>query len=81
MRGGKLMPRAIPATTFSGDEMTKKSNGNDVKIRVTKLGGGRVSTGVHVAVEGETMAQAGDMLTVPQTVADELEARGLAETQ
>jgi hypothetical protein len=45
------------------------------------LGGGKVSTGVHVAVEGETMAQAGDMLTVPQTVADELEARGLAETQ
>jgi hypothetical protein len=36
---------------------------------------------VHVAVEGEVMAKAGDILTVPQSVADDLEARGLAEIQ
>jgi hypothetical protein len=61
--------------------MTKKSDGQSVKIRVTKLGAGKVSTGVHVAVEGEVMAGAGDMFTVPQIVADALEAQGLAEIQ
>jgi hypothetical protein len=61
--------------------MTKKSDGQSVKIRVTRLGAGKVSTGVHVAVEGEVMAGVGDMLTVPQIVADALEAQGLAEIQ
>jgi len=61
--------------------MTKKTNDQAVKIRVTRLGAGRVSTGVHVAVEGEVTAQAGDMLSVPQVVAEALEAQGLAEIQ
>ena len=61
--------------------MTKKAVENEVKVRVTKLGGGKVSTGVHIAVEGEVTAKAGDLLTVPPAVADELEARGLAEIQ
>lgn len=61
--------------------MTRKINENDVKIRITKLGAGKVSTGVHVAVEGEVMAEAGAILAVPQAVAEELEARGLAEIQ
>lgn len=61
--------------------MTRKTNDNDVKIRITKLGAGKVSTGVHVAVEGEVMAEAGAILAVPQAVAEELEARGLAEIQ
>ena len=46
--------------------MTKKAmNDNEVKVRVTKLGGAKVSTGVHIAVEGEVIAKAGDLLTVP----------------
>ena len=61
--------------------MTKKTNDQAVKIRVTRLGAGRVSTGVHVAVEGEVMTQAGDMPSVPQVVAEALEAQGLAEIQ
>ena len=61
--------------------MTKKSDSQAAKIRVTKLGAGKVSTGVHIAVEGEVMAGAGDMLTVPQEVAEALEAQGLAEIQ
>jgi len=61
--------------------MSKKSDGQSVKIRVTRLGGGRVSTGVHVPVDGEIMAQSGEMLAVPQEVADALEAQGLAEIQ
>jgi hypothetical protein len=36
--------------------MVKKSDANDVKIRVTKLGADKVSTGVHVAASGEVMA-------------------------
>jgi hypothetical protein len=61
--------------------MTKKSDSQSVKIRVTRLGAGRVSTGVHIAASGEVMAAAGDLLTVPQDVADALEAQGLAEIQ
>ena len=61
--------------------MTRKSDDRNVKVRVTRLGAGKVSTGVHVAVAGEAMAQAGDMLTLPKAVADALEARGFAEIQ
>jgi hypothetical protein len=61
--------------------MAKKMENQNVKLRITKLGGGKVSTGVDVAAIGETMAQAGDILTVPQSVAEELGARGLAEIQ
>ena len=61
--------------------MSKKPNGNDFRIRITKLGAGKVSTGVHVAVEGEVMAEAGALLTVPEDVAEKLEARGFAEIQ
>jgi hypothetical protein len=52
-----------------------------MKIHVTKLGAGKASTGVHVAASCEVMAQTGNMLTVPQAVADQLEARGLDEVQ
>jgi len=61
--------------------MSKKSNGSDVKIRVTKLGAGKVSTGVHVAAEGELFADAGDILAVAHDAAEELEARGFVEIQ
>ena len=61
--------------------MAKKQNDSDVKVRITRLGGGKVSTGVHVAVEGEVMAEAGAILTVPEDVAEALEARGFAEVQ
>jgi hypothetical protein len=37
--------------------MVKKSTDNDVKIRVTKLGGGKISIGVHIAASGDVMAQ------------------------
>jgi hypothetical protein len=61
--------------------MTRKADDQNVKVRVTKLGAGRVSTGAHVAVSGEVMAGAGDMLTVPREVAEALEAQGLAEIE
>jgi hypothetical protein len=35
--------------------MVKKSTDYDVKIRVTKVGGGKVSIGVHVAASGDVM--------------------------
>ena len=61
--------------------MAKKQNDSEVKVRITRLGAGKVSTGVHVAVEGEVMAEAGAILTVPEDVAEALEARGFAEVQ
>lgn len=76
------MPRSWDVRhSFIRGNMSKKLSDNDVKVRITRLGGGKVSTGVHVAVEGEVTAKAGDLLTVPAAVAGELEARGLAEIQ
>jgi hypothetical protein len=50
-----------------------------VKITVTKFGDGKISTGQHIAVEGDVMARRGDTMEVSKTTADQLEARGLAE--
>lgn len=49
-------------------------------ITITKFGEGKVSTGQHVAGEGDVMAKRGDVLEVSQTVAASLEARGFGET-
>lgn len=56
-----------------------------VKVRVTKFGGGQVSTGEHSIGEdgltgGDVMAKAGDVLEVDQSTANSLEVRGFAET-
>lgn len=75
------LPGNLSGNLSGTGALTEASNGKAVKVRVTKLGGGKVSTGRHVAVEGEVMAKAGDILAVPQAVADALEARGLAEIQ
>ncbi|MGH6828607.1 MAG: hypothetical protein ACREFW_06830 [Rhizomicrobium sp.] len=50
-----------------------------VKVRVTKFGAGKISTGEHVAVAGDTKAKAGDVLDVSPRTARSLEQRGLAE--
>ena len=56
-----------------------------VKVRVTKFGGGLVSTGVHEIGEdgltgSDVFAQAGDVLEVDPGTAKSLEVRGFAET-
>lgn len=53
---------------------------NLVKVKVTKFGSGKVSTGVHVTGEGDIMAANGDVLEVSETIAKALESLGLAET-
>lgn len=50
-----------------------------VKVRITKFGAGQVSTGEHVAGEGDIMAQHNDEMTVSPANADALEALGFAE--
>lgn len=50
-----------------------------VRVTVTKFGAGQVSTGLHVAGEGDIYADRGDALMVSPQVAKSLEARGLAE--
>lgn len=51
-----------------------------ILVTITKFGSGKVSTGHHVAGEGDIMSERGDVLEVSKTVAASLEAKGLAET-
>lgn len=53
---------------------------NFTTITVTKFGEGKVSSGIHVAGEGDIFASRGDKLVVSRTIAAALETRGLAET-
>lgn len=58
-----------------------KPVGELVEVAVTKFGDGRVSTGMHVAGEGDIYAARGDKILVSKEVASSLEARGFAETE
>lgn len=55
------------------------SYGNSVRVRVTKFGAGKVSTGVHIPEVGDKMAEKDEILIVDQSVADALEKKGFAE--
>lgn len=50
-----------------------------IEVTITKFGDGKVSTGFHVAGEGDIYAARGDKITVSKDVAESLEVRGLAE--
>jgi len=50
-------------------------------VVITKFGEGQVSTGDHVAGEGDVYAKRGDKMQVSPRVAASLEARGLAEIE
>lgn len=52
-----------------------------VDVRVTKMGSGKVSMGIHAAPFGDAYHEQDEALSVPQSVADNLEARGFAEIQ
>lgn len=54
--------------------------GTLIEVTITKFGGGKVSTGVHVAGEGDIFAGRGKKIAVSKEVASSLEARGFAET-
>lgn len=55
------------------------SHGAIVKVRITKFGAGKVSTGVHIAEKGDKMAERDEVIEVAHSVAVTLEERGLAE--
>lgn len=51
-----------------------------VEVTITKFGDGMVSTGEHIATEGDVKAKRGEKMMVSPSVAADLEARGFAET-
>lgn len=57
-----------------------KPVGDLVEVTITKFGEGKVSTGFHVAGEGDIFAGRGEKIAVSKEVASSLEARGFAET-
>lgn len=54
-------------------------NGDLVQVTITKFGEGQVSTGNHIAGEGDEFAKRGTKMWVSKPIANSLEARGLAE--
>jgi hypothetical protein len=54
-------------------------NGEMVEVVITKFGEGKVSTGEHVAGEGDIYASRGDKIIVAKHVAVRLEVLGVAE--
>lgn len=52
-----------------------------VQVRVLKRGSGLISMGEHIAGLGELTYDAGETPSFPKSVAEDLEARGLAEIQ
>lgn len=64
--------------------MIKAASGEDaklVRVRVTKFGENKVSTGEHKSAFGDVFAAKDTILEVDEDTADELEARGFAEIQ
>lgn len=51
-----------------------------VEVTITKFGEGKVSTGVHIAGEGDIYASRGEKLRVSKAIASRLEVLGVAET-
>lgn len=56
-----------------------KAKEEEVEVTITKFGDGKVSTGMHVAGEGDIYAERGEKLTVSKSVAVLLERRAFAE--
>jgi hypothetical protein len=56
-----------------------KPVGDLVEVTITKFGEGKVSTGVHVAGEGDIYAARGDKIMVSKDIASRLETSGFAE--
>jgi len=54
-------------------------DGDLVEVTITKFGEGKVSTGVHVAGDGDIFASRGEKIMVSQAVAQRLEVLGVAE--
>jgi hypothetical protein len=47
-----------------------------VKVKVTKRGDGKISTGVHNAAMGDELYEQGETFSIAKNIADELEDRG-----
>lgn len=65
-------------------KMIRAASGEDakrIKVRVTKFGENKVSTGEHKSAFGDVFAAKDTILEVDEDTADELEVRGFAEIQ
>lgn len=71
-----LMARAARQKALAG-----KDEQPMVKVRITKMGDGKVSMGIHVAGIGEAYYEKGEMVDLPLDVAQRIESRGFAEIQ
>lgn len=61
--------------------MNVEAKEESVQARVTKMGDGKVSMGIHAAPYGDAYHEHGETLTLPASVAEALEARGYVEIQ
>lgn len=52
-----------------------------VNVRITKKGDGKVSTGKHIGGEGDELYEAGEIVSLPRSIAEQLEDAGHAEIQ
>jgi len=58
------------------------STGPATEVKITRFGAKKgVSTGEHISGQGDRMAVEGDVLVVHESVAKDLESKGLAEIQ
>lgn len=73
------VPKDLETDTEAEPLPVPEPAGDEVIVTVTKFGEGQVSTGEHIAGEGDVYAKRGDKLSVSKRVAASLEARGLAE--
>lgn len=75
----ETVPEAPPVVTEKPIAPAPVSVSDLVSVTITKFGDGKVSTGIHVAGEGDIYAKRGERLDVSPAVARSLEALGLAE--
>lgn len=72
---------AKTAKQKASEDAAEAINNDVVRVRITKMGDGKVSTGDHVANDGDLMFEAGEYAELPRVVALALEDRGFAEIE
>jgi hypothetical protein len=77
----KTLTKPEKATQAKPTKPEKATQAGKVDVRITRFGHQQVSSGEHIAAQGDVMLDEGSVITVDQETAKVLEARGLAEIQ
>lgn len=78
----KRAPKTAPPSAAATNAAVRQAPQTAlVEMVVLKKGAGRISTGVHVAGEGDEFFGIGDSFMAPADAVDELEDRGFAQTK